>query len=202
MVKDAPLLTVTLTVCTYWCTVAALAVAKRMRHGYGAGLVPRHAHERRLWFLFVPVVAAWIALPVLASQGRLPATEAPWPDGLRWAAAGVAVGCFVLSLYCWALMGRNWSMAVVPDQTTRLVTAGPYRWVRHPIYSLSIVLMLATVAVLSVAPMILVAALHLLALNLKAAHEERHLAGRFGPDYARYRRAAGRFWPRLRQISE
>jgi protein-S-isoprenylcysteine O-methyltransferase Ste14 len=148
------------------------------------------------------VVAAWVALPVLACQGRLGTQTIGLPEGLRWSAAGVAGICYGLSAYCWSTMGRNWSMAVVPDQSTRLVTAGPYRWVRHPIYSLSIVMMLATAVVLPVGAMILTAALHIVALNLKAAHEELHLAGRFGSEYARYTRTAGRFWPRLRQISE
>ena len=56
MFKDGPLVLLALTVAMYWATVAMLVLAKRLRHGRSAGLVPSHAYERRLWVLIVPVV--------------------------------------------------------------------------------------------------------------------------------------------------
>jgi protein-S-isoprenylcysteine O-methyltransferase Ste14 len=203
MFTDVPLLLLAATVCTYWGTVALLILHKRVRYGRSSGLLPRHAYERRLWALIVPVVLAWIALPVLAGSGRLPwlllpdwAHDRAWAHGLRWAAAVLAVACYLMSLYSWLLLGRHWSMAIVPGQTSRLVTGGLYRWVRHPIYSLSMALMLASAVVVPTAPMALVACLHLVAMNLKARYEERHLAKSFGPAYAEYCSHVARFWPR------
>jgi protein-S-isoprenylcysteine O-methyltransferase Ste14 len=193
----------TLTVCSYWATVALLALYKGLRHGQRAGVLPRQPFERRLWLLLVPVVAAWIALPLLAGNGRPPWVGVPaWAQdsalilAVRWAAAGLAVGCYLLSLGCWWRMGRSWSLAVVPEQQTRLVTEGLYRWVRHPIYSLNLLLMLLSAVALPTVPMILLAGLHLLVMNLKAKNEERHLGARFGAAYAAYCRQVGRFWPR------
>jgi protein-S-isoprenylcysteine O-methyltransferase Ste14 len=203
MFKDVPLLLLAATVATYWGTVALLILHKRVRHGRSSGLLPRHTYERRLWALIVPVVFAWIALPILAGSGRVAwlrvpawAHETTWALGLRWAAAVLAVAFYLMSLYAWLLLGRHWSMAIVPGQTSQLVTGGVYRWVRHPIYSLSMGLMLASAVVTPTAPMVLVACLHLVALNLKARYEERHLAESFGPAYAEYCRQVGRFWPR------
>jgi protein-S-isoprenylcysteine O-methyltransferase Ste14 len=203
MGKDLPLFILTLTVGSYWGTVALLALAKRLRHRQRAGILPRQAFERRLWLVLVPVVVAWVLLPVLAVRGRpawlgLPAWagQVPLVLGLRWAAAALAVGCYLLSLGCWWRLGRNWSLAVVPKQTAHLVTEGVYRWVRHPIYSLSILLMLATALTLPTGPMLLLACVHLLGMNLKARHEERHLERRFGTPYVVYCRRVGRFWPR------
>ena len=57
-------------------------------------------------------------------------------------------------------------------------------------------LLLATVVVLPTVPMAVVACLHLVAMNLKARHEERHLQETFGMSYVEYCQRAGRFWPR------
>jgi protein-S-isoprenylcysteine O-methyltransferase Ste14 len=204
MFKDGPLFLLAATVGTYWGTVALLVVQKWAWHGGSSGLLPRHAYERRLWALIVPVVLAWVALPILAGSGRvswllLPtwAQTATWASDLRWAAAALAVAFYIMSLYSWLVLGRHWSMAIVPGQTSRLVTSGVYRWVRHPIYSLSMGLMLASVVVLPTIPMAVVACLHLIALNRKAQYEERHLGKSFGPAYAEYCRHVGRFWPRF-----
>ncbi len=202
MVRDRPLVVLVLTVCAYWGTIALLVLYKRLRHGQSAGVVPQQPFERRLWAAMLPVVALWIALPLLAVRARFPSLAVPrWAQGsvvlgVRWGAAGTAVGCYLLSLYCWFLMGRSWSMAIVPGQTTRLVTRGLYRWVRHPIYGASVLLMAASVLVLPTPSMALLGLAHLVVMNLKARHEERYLAERFGESYAAYCRKVGRFLPR------
>jgi protein-S-isoprenylcysteine O-methyltransferase Ste14 len=112
-------------------------------------------------------------------------------------AAVVAAACYFLSVYCWLLLGRHWSMAIVPGQTSQLVTGGLYRWVRHPIYSLQVALMLASAVIVPTVLMASFAYLHLVAMNLKARHEERHLEESFGPSYVDYCQRVGRFWPRL-----
>jgi protein-S-isoprenylcysteine O-methyltransferase Ste14 len=94
-------------------------------------------------------------------------------------------------------MGRNWSMAIIPDQKTELVTSGLFGWVRHPIYSLSILLMMCTAVVVSTVPMVLLAVLHVTLMNLKAQNEERHLTARHGLSYGNYCNQVGRFVPRL-----
>jgi protein-S-isoprenylcysteine O-methyltransferase Ste14 len=203
MFKDGPLFVLAATIITYWGTVALLVLHKWVRHGRSSGLLPRHRYERKLWALIAPVVLTWIMLPTVTAGGgvswlRLPAWahDQPWVLGLRWAAAGLAATFYLLSLYSWLLLGRNWSMAIVPGQTSQLVTRGVYGWVRHPIYSLSMGLMLASAVALPTVPMAVVACLHLLGMNLKARYEERHLGKSFGPAYAEYCSQVGRFVPR------
>jgi protein-S-isoprenylcysteine O-methyltransferase Ste14 len=201
---DVPLLILALTISTYWTTVLVLVVYRRLRHGHSAGVFPRQRAERRLWRLIGPVWLGWNSLPWLALTLHVPglavpawAADAPVIFGVRALAAALGVGCYLLSLACWLRLGRSWTMAVVPKQDTQLVTAGPYRWVRHPIYSLSILLMIVTAIVLPTLPMVVLAGLHLVALRRKARHEEGHLLERFGPQYARYCDEVGRFCPRI-----
>jgi protein-S-isoprenylcysteine O-methyltransferase Ste14 len=201
---DVPLLLLATTITTYWSTVVLLVIYRRLRHGHSAGVIPRQRFERRLWRLIVPVFLGWVNLPWLALNVQIPGLALPaWTTQLsvvftvRAAAAGVALLCYLLSLVCWLRLGRNWTMAVVPKQESQLVTAGPYRWVRHPIYSLSILLMLMSALVLPTVPMVLLAALHIYVMTRKARHEEGHLRERFGPEYAHYCDQVGRFCPRL-----
>jgi protein-S-isoprenylcysteine O-methyltransferase Ste14 len=93
-------------------------------------------------------------------------------------------------------MGRNWRMAVTPDQKTELVTTGLYGYIRHPIYALSILLMLCSAAVVPTIPMAGVAVVHILLMLAKARNEERFLRAAQGDAYAEYCRRTGRFVPR------
>jgi protein-S-isoprenylcysteine O-methyltransferase Ste14 len=72
-------------------------------------------------YLVKPAWMAWAALPV--------------PDWMRW--LGAALGGAGVAGLMWVHreLGRNFSatLQVRPDQT--LVTSGPYRWVRHPMYT-------------------------------------------------------------------
>jgi protein-S-isoprenylcysteine O-methyltransferase Ste14 len=204
MFEDLPLFLLACTVVLYWGTVALLVLAKRFRHGRSAGLLPSHSYERRLWLLIVPVVLAWVLFPILAATSHAPWSRLPaWAStvtvvyAIRWMAALFAVGCYLLSLYCWLVLGRRWSMAIVPGGTTEIVRRGLYRWVRHPIYGLSVALMLASAVVTLTVPMALAAGLHFVAMSLKARHEEKHLAASFGAEYDQYCRDVGRFWPRM-----
>lgn len=204
MFADLPLFLLACTVVTYWGTILLLVLAKRLLYGRSAGLFPSHAYERRLWLLIVPVVVGWVLLPILAGKNHTPWVRLPsWAStvavvyAICWVAALFAVGGYLLSLYCWLVLGRRWSMAIVPGDTTQLVRRGLYRWVRHPIYALSVALMLASAVVTLTVPMAVVAGLHFVAMSLKARHEEQHLTAKFRADYEQYCREAGRFWPRL-----
>ncbi len=87
-------------------------------------------------------------------------------------------------------------MAVAVGEKTNLITDGPFRRIRHPIYAFSILLMICTAIVVPTAPMLAVAAAHIVWMNLKARNEERHLLRTQGDDYARYMQRTGRFLPR------
>jgi protein-S-isoprenylcysteine O-methyltransferase Ste14 len=114
--------------------------------------------------------------------------------GLRWIAAVCAVICLVLTARCWARMGKDWSMAVV-DRPGELITDGLFAHVRHPIYALSILLMLCSAVIVPTAPMLVIAIVHIVLMNLKARNEERHLLAVHGASYRSYLDRTGRFFP-------
>jgi protein-S-isoprenylcysteine O-methyltransferase Ste14 len=197
---DIPLLIVALTISAYWLRVGAMVVRARRRQRHDVGVIPERSSERRLWLLFVPVVAAWCALPWLA-LGRdagplaVPAFAHAGAYGpLRWIFAAVAVACLALTIDCWRRMGRNWRMDI-SDSNTSLVTEGLFARIRHPIYAFSIAMMIATLLVLPTWPMLAVALVHVVLMNVKARTEEAHLTRLHGDAYAHYVARTGRFFP-------
>jgi protein-S-isoprenylcysteine O-methyltransferase Ste14 len=199
--RDFPAAVLTVTIWAYWFCVGVLIVRLRRKTRKLPGVVPKQPLEQFMWVIWVPLVVAWMALPFLAATR----VEAPWtiPEfarepayaTLRWIAAAIGVACLALTMECWVRMGKNWSMAVMPDQKTELVTTGLYAYVRHPIYALSILLMLCSAAVVPTAPMAVVAVVHVALMLAKARNEERFLLAAQGEAYARYCRRTGRFFP-------
>jgi protein-S-isoprenylcysteine O-methyltransferase Ste14 len=202
---DIPLLVIIAAVWLYWGRVGSMVLRARRRSHDLAGLVPEQSRERAMWLGWVPVVALWLALPIVAATHpsgwfAVPAfaRSEPLYAALRWIAAAGALVAFVLTVRCHVQMGRNWRMAVSEKQKTSLVTEGLYARVRHPIYALQVMLMVCTAIVLPAVPMLVVAAVHAVLVVLKAANEERFLLATHGASYADYRKRTGRFLPRLR----
>jgi protein-S-isoprenylcysteine O-methyltransferase Ste14 len=201
--RDFPAFVLAATIWAYWFCVGVMVVRVRRRTRKLAGVIPRQPLERFMWVLWVPLVGAWMVLPYLAATRTgmpwgLPAFAGSPPYlPLRWAGVGIALVCLALSIECWARMGKNWRMAVTPGERTDLVTSGLYGYIRHPIYALSILLMLCTVVVVPTLPVLAIAAIHVALMLAKARNEERFLAGVHGDAYRRYCDRTGRFLPRL-----
>ena len=197
--RDGPALVAGVVVAAYWWRVVRMAAKARRRTGRAANFVPVEPLGRLLRLVWQPVVWAWVGLPIaVAFARRLPAPLRPAYDlaPLRWAAAAVVVVAYALTRACWRRMGKSWRMGIDPGERTQLVVTGPYAAVRHPIYALSSVMMVATVAAVPSPAMAIVAVVHLLLLQWEARREEQHLSAVHGPAYDRYRAGTGRFMPR------
>jgi protein-S-isoprenylcysteine O-methyltransferase Ste14 len=134
------------------------------------------------------VYGPWL---ILARRGAVPA-----PAG--WYAAPVIAAGVLLYLSCvrvFAAVGQG--TPGVWDPPRRVVAAGPYRWVRNPIYVAALLIVSGEAGLFRSAALLiyagaLAAAFHLLV----TCYEEPHLATRFGEPYAAYRRAVRRWLPR------
>ena len=87
-------------------------------------------------------------------------------------------------------------MGIDPDEKTALIATGPYALVRHPIYALSQVMMLATMAIVPSMLMLAAGIVHIGLLQWEAKREERYLLAVHGTVYADYCRQVGGFLPR------
>jgi protein-S-isoprenylcysteine O-methyltransferase Ste14 len=104
------------------------------------------------------------------------------------AAVGVALWAAGLGLAVWArvYIGRNWGMPMTRREQPDLVTTGPYRFIRHPIYTGIIAAMIGTA--LATTPYALIAVAILSAFFVYSAYrEEDFLAREFPGSYPAYR---------------
>jgi len=201
--QNLPLVVLAGTVSTYWFWVGAMVVRMRRKTRRDVGLVPQQPFERMLWLFYVPMVAAWIVVPWATLEGsravpELPAFAVREPAyvALRWIAAIVAVIALLATIKVWGQMGSRWRMDVSVEGNAELIVDGFFARVRHPIYALSILLMLCSLVIVPTSPMLVIAVVHFVLNNVKARNEERHLLRSHGEVYARYLARTGRFVPR------
>lgn len=204
MMRDIPGAILAATIWTYWLGVGLMIFRVHRKSRRLGGLVPEQSAERLMWIVWVPLVTGWLTLPYLALVRRnawlhTPAFALTDPAyaGLRWLAAGIALLCLLLTAWCWARMDANWSMAVSEAQRGELIADGLFARVRHPIYALSVMLMLCSAVIVATVPMLVIAVIHVVLMHLKARNEERHMLKMHGDAYAAYLRRTGRFVPRL-----
>lgn len=106
------------------------------------------------------------------------------------AAAGLLLFTVGLGLAIWARVhiGRNWGTPMTEKDDPELVTSGPYRLIRHPIYSGILLAGVGTAVGLNWLWLIVVV-LAAAYFGYSATVEERFLTGRFPDDYPPYVRS-------------
>jgi protein-S-isoprenylcysteine O-methyltransferase Ste14 len=194
-----PILIIALTLGGYWLRVVEMARRQKRRSGRAANFIPSEQTGRWNRFLWIPAVVIWVAHPFYSAFTTSPAGPlaplARVPSGMKWAMAGVVVCCAALTTVCWKRMGKSWRMGIDPNEKTNLIVSGPYAYVRHPIYALSLAMMAATMAAILSPMMLLAGLIHLALLVWEARREESHLAALHGETYRRYCSRVGRFVP-------
>ncbi|MNV41714.1 Isoprenylcysteine carboxyl methyltransferase (ICMT) family protein [compost metagenome] len=100
----------------------------------------------------------------------------------------LAVAGTVVAIWARHQLGRNWSGNVQIKQEHTLITNGPYRWVRHPIYSGLLLLFCGTALMVGDWRGVIAVAIVFASFWFKLRQEERFLAQHFGAPYLDYAR--------------
>lgn len=137
------------------------------------------------WKMIDPAALAWADMHL--------------PHALRWSGAPLAFIGLLLLASALHVLGRNFSTSVVIREDQTLVTRGPYRWMRHPVYTAFVCIWLGFLLLTDnwFAGGTGLAAFAII-MAVRVPREERLLLERFGADYEAYRRKTGRFLPRFR----
>jgi protein-S-isoprenylcysteine O-methyltransferase Ste14 len=146
--------------------------------------------DRGSFFGFVIAIPAAL---IIAFQAvfRLPELGiAVLQPALSWAGIGLIWGGMAFSLWAIRTLGAFFRTSVVVQETHRLVTAGPYRWLRHPAYTGSIASLVGLgLALGNWASLAAMALLPTLAIAFRIHVEERALTEQFGGAYDEFRKS-------------
>ncbi len=134
-------------------------------------------------YMFRPQILSWAALPL----------PAPW----RWLGAAISALAVGLLLWIHLALDRNFSGELRIRRDHTLVTTGPYRYVRHPMYStfqflFTGILLLTANGFVGGAGLLVVG----LVMARRIEREEQMLLDAFGEDYRQYQARTGKFLPR------
>ena len=164
----------------------------------GSSFSVRRLGSRRAflaWFLYVFILLSGFVYAL--APGWLAWAALRLPAALRWLGVGIGVGSVFLLFWVHRTLGRNFAAPGIIQARQTLITAGPYHWVRHPMFT-TFFLITATVALVAANWMIIMMCL-LFGILLPSViqSEEQTLIEKFGESYRVYMEHTGRFLPRL-----
>jgi protein-S-isoprenylcysteine O-methyltransferase Ste14 len=132
------------------------------------------------------VVILLLALPALPGE-ILNARILPAGPETFWTGVAVLVAGLAFMVWARTFLGRNWSATVTIKRDHELIRGGPYRFVRHPIYTGALIGIIGTAIARGELRGLLAVLIVFAALWRKLRIEERWLGETFGEDYAKYR---------------
>jgi protein-S-isoprenylcysteine O-methyltransferase Ste14 len=171
-----------------------------------------HTHDRRVLYhaeresrlmgsvrgvwagLIMVLIALYTLVPVALQWGHI-----PLPHVVRW--LGLLGGITAEFLILWTVLalGKNISATLHIHEAHRLVTEGPYRYVRHPLYSGGVLLFVSLALMASNWIIgVLGIGFQVLIIAIRTPEEERMLRDHFGESYQRYMDQAGALFPKIR----
>ena len=170
---------------------------QRKVKGVGQYIRINEKQEKLFFRLFA---LAYILLPLYFLTPWVDFAHFVAPIWLRW--VGVGITCMGISLFGWThqILGTNWTAVLALSEKQKLVTNGPYHYVRHPMYTAFFII---GFGFLLLSANWLVGILYmgtLLSMYLaRVSAEEKMMISRFGDHYREYMQVTGRILPRLKK---
>jgi protein-S-isoprenylcysteine O-methyltransferase len=170
-------------------TEVRLAISRRSAQSVKAGAGADAGSLRLLW----------IVITIALITGQLIRGNGPFfePAGLwRWLGVGIFAGGLLWRTWAIRRLGRFFTVDVAIAQDHRVVSDGPYRWVRHPSYT-GLLFEFAGIGVsLGSLPSLLIIMIPILAVLLyRVRVEEKALSAALGEDYRIYQSRTWRLLP-------
>ncbi len=120
------------------------------------------------------------------------------PSWIRWIGILAAMVCPFLSFWLFKNIGLNISETVLTKQNHQLVTSGPYKYIRHPLYLTGILLIFSLGTISENWVLLFLAPLTFLIFRfIVIPKEEEKLMERFGQHYVDYRKTTGALFPKF-----
>lgn len=161
--------------------------------------VPRGRQRDKVYYYLV--LGSFLLVLVYAASILLDFAHVEFPAVSRWMGAVLAVASLAPLVACHRALGRNWSGVVQLSEGHVLVTHGPYRHIRHPMYT-SLFGTAIAFALLTANALIALTSIGSVTLMYVArvADEENMMHQAFGASYEEHRRRTGRLLPKFGRL--
>lgn len=165
-----------------------------LRRGEAVTLLPqRPGHQWPVWTQAAIMLAGLaIAVPFFYYLW-IPLVKSPSPAANIVAIVGLALYCLGMCVVLMArrTLGRYWGISTSAKaqllKDHRLIQAGPYAYVRHPMYAGAWLLFFGLVLMYPVWAMLLMFVFSMVSFANRARREEAVLSERFGPEWTVYK---------------
>ena len=135
-----------------------------------------------LGYLFAPHLVAWSLFDR--------------PVWLGWIGAGLSALGLLGITWVNHTLGRHFSTTLVVRASHAIVTGGPYRYARHPMYTAILAILLGWIFLTGSWLVAVMTGLYVvLIMGVRTPREEAMLLAKFGEPYRAYMARTRRFWP-------
>ena len=119
----------------------------------------------------------------------------PLPNWLRWTGVGLRFLSLPFLVWVHYVLDKDWSVTLKLQIGHKLVTSGPYRGIRHPMYTVHLAYFLSWVLVSANFLFLIYYVFAILIIMLRISKEQRIMLDKFGEEYRAYMKRTGRLLP-------
>lgn len=179
---------------------SAISIYYRRKANLDTGETVSTKEENKIVFLTIrfAALAAFIGmLTYIIEPSKMSWSKIGSPETMRWIGIGIGLICVWLCYWVFSSIGKGISTTVAIRHEAKLITSGPYRWVRHPLYIVGLGTF-GSIGIIAdswfITGLIFVVFVMLI---IRTQDEEEHLIAKFGDEYREYMKRTGRFLPKL-----
>ena len=158
----------------------------------------RNNTEILLLIMMIYEVLSFVAFVFFHKWIPWEVTHIPLPLWLRWIGLPIGLVSIVYFIIIHQALGKNFSPKLRVKKEQVLITHGPYKRIRHPMYVAFFLLHFAVFFIVAnwiigISWMLFL----LIIVAFRVKPEEKMMIGRFGQEYTNYMEKTGRFFPKL-----
>jgi len=151
-----------------------------------------------LAFIKIGGLVLWLSpLVYLVNPNWMNWSKIGLPESVRWLGVAIGVLCMLGIYWLFSSIGSGITPTSATRKEHKLVTIGPYRWIRHPLYTVGSSMFIAFgmmadnwfIAVLGI--------LAFIGMAIRTPKEEANLIVKFGDEYREYMKHTGRYLPKI-----
>jgi len=119
------------------------------------------------------------------------------PEAIRWLGVGIGIFCTFGIYWLFSSIGTGITPTSATRKEHKLSTSGPYRWIRHPLYTFGTSFFISFGMTADNWFIASLGMLTFIVMAIRTPKEEANLIEKFGDEYRDYMKRTGRFLPKL-----